>query len=211
MTYVNQTLPTPPTIHDIRRTVIDPVQVLTNGTYEYRIRRQRFEKFSWEIPTQTMSNEDKETFRAFFNRVTQNGLNAFNFVDPELSNVVDAPLSFVSGTTWSMNFGNVTTGTPVAGNHPTFFNVRTVPSIVVSLDGFPIAASSWTYQLTNGLPTITVTGSNAGSDITVTGTIPFIVRLDSSWSDVLTALDCNNSAIFHNVNSIKLMEVYGEQ
>ena len=203
MAFDNVVFPVVPLIHDLQRTTIDPVQVFSNGTYEYRVRRQRQEKFSWAIPGQTMSNEQKESVRTFLQE-RLSGSNTFPYIDPELSYMTDGLMTHYSGTQFYFNLPNGAN----AGTHPLF--TSDFSSLTVTVDGgLPIAPTS-TGVVNNTIPVIDVPGTNAGSVVRVSGTVYFVVRLDSAFNETILALDCTNTPTYHSVSPIRLMEVYGE-
>lgn len=211
MAFTTDVFPVPPTIHDIRRTVIDPVQVITNGSYEQRIKRQRFERFTWEIPTQTMTNAQKENMRAFISE-HNNGLDSFLYNDPELSNMTEVPLLLVPGTTtdYYAKFGMTKTGgTAVVGNHPIFYpGTEGVDFNLIDNSG-TIPVNEYSFVVENGIPMFRFSTLPTGP-VKITGSVPFVVRVDSSFSETAMALDCNNDSTHHSVNSIKLISVFGE-
>lgn len=198
MAYNNVEFPYYPTKHDIVKEVIDPVSIITNGNYEYRVKKQRWEKFKWTLPTQTMKADQRDAVRAFL-LARQNGLNSFKFQDPDIPSLTDALLSWNSGTLWNLN---LPLDANTAGTHPIFHP----GSLTVTVNGSPGTISS--YNVTNGVPTITVTGTNSGSIVRVSGTIYFTVRLDSSFSQAYSALDSNNKTVGLTVNEISLVEVF---
>ena len=202
MAFEDVTFPYVPTIHDQTRNVNDPVAVSTNGTYEYRVRRQRWEQFVWKIPSQTMTTEQKEAVRTF---LSQRGasLTSFKFIDPELSTFTDAVMVHNSGDDWNLAIPyDATTG----GVHP-MFNPD-IGVLTVTVDGAPGTIAS--FNLIDGVPTIQVTGTSGGEVVKVTGQIPFTVRLGSNFQESLYALCQDNTPRGHVVQAITLVEVYGE-
>lgn len=206
MAFENVTFPYYPMKHGISKSIIDPVSIISNGNLESRIKRQAWEKYEWTLPTQTMTNEQKEDIKAFLLQ-RNHSLNSFKFVDPDMAAWVDTQLSYHSGNLWKVNlplnsFDITGSG---AGTHP-IFN----PSITsVTLNGG--SASFGAVQITDGVPVIPVTGSSSGSTVRITGGIPyFTVRLASTLSYNLVALDINNETLGISHTAIKLIEVFGE-
>ena len=204
MAFDNVTFPTVPLIHDQRRSVIDPVSILSNGNYEYRVKRQQWEKFAYEVPAQTMTPTQKESVRQFLMQ-RNNGLNAFKYNDPDLSVWSDVKLSHAGGSNWYLY---LPFDSSTAGNTHPLFN-QTPGDFTAEVNSSPASITS--YQLVGGVPTFTITGAtSAGDDVRLTGTAYFNVRLDSSFSDTLYALCTDNSPRGHQVTAIRLMEVHGE-
>ena len=203
MAFEDVTFPYVPTIHDQTRNVNDPVAVSTNGTYEYRVRRQRWEQFVWKIPAQTMTTEQKEAVRTF---LSQRGasLTSFKFIDPELSTFTDAIMSYNGGSDWNLALP-YDTSTP--GVHP-MFNPD-IGVLTVTRNGSPATISS--FQLKDGIPTITIPETVNPADVMrVSGQVPFTVRLGSNFQESLYALCQDNTPRGHVVQAITLVEVYGE-
>lgn len=203
MAFDNVTFPSPPLGGlDVRREVIDPVSVSTNGSYEYRVRRQRWERFIWTIPTQTMTNTQKEEMRTFLS-ARSHGLNSFKYDDTELSTFDDAILEHNNGAWWNVA---IPLGTSTPGTHPMF--ATHWPSLSVTVNGG--AGSLSGFSLQNGVPCVAVSGTTGTEVVRITGSIPFVVRLGSNFQEAMLALCSDDSPRGHSVNSIKLVEVYGE-
>lgn len=202
MAFDNVVFPTLPLIHDQNREVIDPVAIATNGSYEYRVRRQRWEKFVWRLSTQTMTNAQKEEVRGFL-QARNAGLNSFKYTDPELSTLSSALMSHNTGEYWNLA---VPLDSSTAGTHP-IFNPDT-SSLTVTVDGSPGTIAG--FSVLNGVPVIQVTGTTGSEVVRVSGTVYFTVRLGSNFQESLFALCTDNSPRGHVVQSITLVEVYGE-
>lgn len=202
MAFENVTFPFVPLIHDQVREVIDPVSVSSNGTFEYRIRRARWESFIFRVPTQTMTDPQKETVRTFLSK-RRAGLNSFKYTDPAYKEFISALLSFNSTTFWNLNlpFDTSTAGTA----HPVF----KVGTLTATKNGSP--ATVLGTSIIAGQPVVQISGSISTDIIKVSGPIFFVVRLDSNFNEALTALQCSDNRPFvHTVGEIRLVEVFGE-
>lgn len=199
-----------PTKHGVSRIVIDPVAVVSNGTYEYRVKRARYERFAWTIPTQTMTQTQKVAMRQFLQQ-RNHGLNSFKFVDATQTRFVDAVMpsstvrdSGAGSTSWDvfLPFDTSTYGT----NHP-LSNIDNT-GWTVTLNGSPTSFGSFTAA---GTPsTFTIAGSSPSDVVRVTGNITFTARLDGQFQAAMIGLDTNNEAVGHSVSALKFIEVYGE-
>lgn len=203
MAFDNATFPFVPLKHDRRVTVIDPVSVVTNGNYEYRVKRQQWERFEFTLSAQTMTNEQKENIRQFLMQ-RDNSFRTFKYVDPEYSTWEDVVLPY-SGT-WGHHYMYLPFGASTPGTTHPLFN-QDAADFTVKLGGTP---TTFTFEKLNGIPTVYSFGANGIDPLTISGTISYNVRLNSSFQDVLFALDCNDAALGHQVPSISLMEVHGE-
>ena len=206
MAFEDVVFPYYPMKHNISKSIIDPVSVVSNGNREYRIKRQAWERYEWTLPVQTMTNEQKEEIKAFL--LSRNhSLNSFKFVDPDMAAWVDTKLTNISADNWEVNLplNNFNQTTSLPGTHPCFnANVTNV-----TVNGSP--ELNFTVSVANGIPKIFVLGSPIGSDVRLTGGIPyFTVRLASSLGYTLAALDTNNETLGVNHAEIKLIEVFGE-
>ena len=201
----NVVFPDYPMIHGLNKHIKDEVSINGNGTYEYRVKRSRWERYMWSIPTQSMTDAQKEEIKNFL--VQRNhALNSFKFVDPDATQFSNALLSHNSGDYWNLALPY---GTSIAGTHPIFNPV--VGSLSVTVGGVGDTINAFT--ILNGVPVIQITGTTSGSVVRVTGPIYFTVRLATELSYALAALDAcagTNTPIGHTVNSIELVEVYGE-
>jgi len=205
MAFDDVVFPTVPLIHDQIRETIDPVSVASNGSYEYRTKRQIWERFVYRISTQTMTTTQKEQIRNFL-LARGHGLNSFKYHDPELSLLQDAVLDYNSGTEWNLALPLDST---TAGTHPLFNLDETgSPALSVTVDGSPGTLGS--ISVISGQPVITVSGTTGTEVVKLSGNAYFTVRLDSNFSETLQALNTSNRPIGHVVNEIRLVEVFGE-
>jgi len=202
MAFDNVIFPDYPMIHGVGKNIIDLVQTNSNGTYEYRVKRTGWERYIWNIPTQTMTVAQKETIKSFL--VQRNhALNSFKFVDPDSPNLVDGIMSHSTGDYWNLNIPYDAT---TAGTHP-IFN-PTVGSLTVTVDGGADTIDA--FDLSTGVPRIQILGTTGAELVKVSGPYYLTVRLSTNLSYALFALDSNNEGIGYSVNNIELVEVFGE-
>lgn len=204
MAFEDVVFPYYPMKHNISKTIIDPVSIVSNGNREYRIKRQSWERYKWTLPTQTMTNAQKEEIKSF---LLQRGhsLNSFKFVDPDAAVWNNTRLLYHSGTTWEVNLPFSQTDQTVPGNHP-LFNATIDGGL---LDG--VGTGPRTITILDGVPTVNYTTSNSGSVVEITDGVPyFTVRLASTVSYALAALDVDNETQGVQHAAIELIEVFGE-
>ena len=200
MAFDNVVFPYYPMKHDITRTVEDPVNIVTNGTYEYRVKRQRWDKFTWVIPTQTMKADQRDAIKSFL-AARNHGLNSFKFQDPDLPSLTDALLAHDHDSKWRLA---IPFDENTAGTHPIFHH----GTMTATVNGSP--ASIIGYEVHNGIPLVHVSGSHSGSIVRISGPIYFAVRLANTFSEAYSALNSSNRPIGLNVSEIELQEVFGE-
>jgi len=179
------------------------VSVSSNGTYEYRVKRTRWERYSWKIPTQTMTNDQKNDIKNFLVQ-RGHGLNSFKYVDRDQPTLTLNTLSWNSADKWNLNlaFDDTTPGT-----HPIFNPENT--TLQVYINGI-LSYTGVNVEYINGQPVIVVPTSSNGDDIKVSGVLPHTVRLASDFSSTIIALDCNADPLGHSTEAISLIEVFGE-
>lgn len=202
MSFDSATFPSFPMIHGVSKAISDPVQVSSNGTYEYRVRRNRWERLSWSIPTQTMTVAQKDAIRKFLLQ-RNHALNSFRFIDPEQSTLTSAKMSWNSGTYWNLA---VPLDANTAGTHPIFNPI--LGELTVTVNGSPSTLNSFTVL--NGVPVVSITGTTGSENVRISGNLYYTVRLATDLSYALYALDCSNKPLGYQVSSIELIEVYGE-
>lgn len=208
MAFDNVTFPSYPMIHGLEKTVSDPVVITSNGTYEYRLKRTRWERYTWTIPTQTMTDDQKEEIKNFLLQ-RNHALNSFKFIDPDMSAFDNAIMPF-SGQSGFFNM-NLPAGTDTTGTHPVFNPdmgglTCTVNGSPSTISNFSITAGQPRFQPDLGIPSF-------GDVVRLTGPIHFTVRLAGDLNYALAALDACagvNTPIGHNVSAITLTEVFGE-
>lgn len=206
MAFDNVVFPYYPMIHGTNKTVTDPVAVSSNGTYEYRVKRTRWERYTWTIPTQSMTNDQKNTIKNFLLE-RQHGLNSFRFIDRDQVNMVDNLLEpeIAASGLWKMN---VALDATTVGTHP-IFNPEIATLTATVNGGAPAAVAGFTTN--SGQPAVGITGATNPADVVkISGPLYYTVRLASDFSSTIAALDCNNDALGHNTDSITLVEVFGE-
>lgn len=182
-------------VHGIKKTVqFPPTSILTNGTYEYRVQRGRWEKFRYSIPSRAILNTDRDAVYQFYS--SHRGLyTSFLFEDPERS-FNNTTLTYdVAADGWLFSY-------PGTVSHPLFHqdaglvfkrnNVITTPTI----------------DTTNTFPVIKFAGQAPSDVITVTGKIYLIMRFDSDVSWSFEALDLTNKPVVSGFDEILLQEVF---
>jgi len=209
MAFDNTIFPYYPIKHNISKTIINPVSIVSNGAFEYRIKRQAWERYKWILPTQTMTQEQKEQIKSFL--VQRNSsLNSFKFRDPDAASYINAELPLYSGAfhnailPLSMVDQSSTNG---YGNHP-IFNIDTT-QLTWTLNGVTQGAGI-NLSYTNNEPLLEFPGSIFSDTVKVSGPITFTVRLNSTIEYALIALDTNNETAGVNHAAIELIEVFGE-
>jgi len=203
MAFDNVNFPDYPLIHGLNKVITDPVQVSSNGTYEYRVKRSRWERYTWSVPTQTMTTAQKEEIRTFLSQ-RNHGLNSFKFIDPDYAAFDAAIMSHNSTDKWNLALP-FDTNTP--GDHP-IFNPN-VSALTVTVNGSPGVLGS--ASIIDGVPVIQVNGTTGTETIRITGQIDFTVRLNTDFKYALFALQCSdNRPAGHTVSAIELTEVFGE-
>lgn len=202
MAFDNIEFPFYPMIHGTGKTVTDPVSVSSNGTYEYRVKRTRWERYTWKLPTQTMTDNQKNSIKNFLLQ-REHSLNSFRFVDRDKPNMVDNLLSYNSTDQWNLNIALDAT---TVGTHP-IFNPD-ISGLTATVDGTPTAITGFGYL--GGQPVIDLPGTTGTEVVKVSGPLFHTVRLGSDFGSTIAALDCNADALGHNTDSIVLVEVFGE-
>lgn len=184
-------------IKDVSKTEVFPVDIQTNGMNEYRSTPFDWEYFTWNIPTWSILNEDKVELVSFL-RQTKYGLRSFKYQDPDMPSLVNNRVPNITGSKWKLTLA-IADG--VTGDHPIFHP----GALTVRRNGFVVAHS---FAIENGVPVLTVAGSNPADDIRVSGDIYFAVRLDSPFSWVITALNSGNTPAAVRHADIQLKEVF---
>ncbi len=207
MAFVNQLFPNYPMIHGLGKTIINPVDIVSNGNIEYRVKRQVHERFEWSLPSQTMTNVQKEDIKSFLTQ-RNSALDSFKFIDPDAAAWDNARLPFASGDRWKVTVPFNMVDQSIAGTHP-LYNPDTVNwSFTVNGSAF---AGTPVFSIIAGEPVVTLAGTSSGNDIRVSGPIHFTVRLNGPISYSLAALNTINNTLGVQHNNISLIEVFGEQ
>lgn len=203
MAFDNVSFPDLTLIHGVTKDIIDPVSVVGNGVVEYRNQRTRWERFNWTLPTQAMREEKRLEIRQFL-LARDHSLNSFKFTDPDIPELVDAPLQYHSGSGnsyWYLSLP-IDDSTP-STRHPLF---SVTSGLTAKVNGSSETISS--YTTSGGVPVIQVANSDNGDTVTISGDITFVVRLDSTLSWTLAALDTDNRSVGIINNQIILKEVF---
>jgi hypothetical protein len=201
MAFQNKTFPSIKLIHGVQRTELAPVNTTGNFLNERRIKKHRSTKFQWTIPAYLMEESYVQELRDFLAGVDF-ALDSFRFKDPFYPEFVDAPLSHHSTDLWKLNIPRQFDGT--AGTHPIFNPV--VGELTATVDGSPQAINA--FSIVNGEPVIQLLGTTGTETVLVSGNCYMTVRLDSTLSQQIVALDTANKPLGLNMNDIKLTEVF---
>jgi len=201
-----------PMIHGMVKTIIDPVTIVSNGSYEARTKKQAWERYKWTIPTQTMMNAQKEEVKSFLIQ-RSHSLNSFKFVDPDAPVWAGTKLAHHSSTYWEVNlpYNTIQGGSPAEepGTHPVFNH--NAGQCNMTRNGSPAGADGSIIYIVDGVPCVKILGSSPSDEVIITsGPIYFTVRLNSTLSYALEALDTDNNTVGVNHSAIELIEVFGE-
>ena len=193
--------------HGNIKEIIDPIAVTGNGTREVRRKINRWDRYTWTIPSRQLLEADKLEVIKFFRQV-QSGLTSFLYQDPDFPEFNGHKLGNRSGSTWYLNIPYDLT-TP--GTHP-IMNPQ-MGELTFKLNGVTTAS---TFAIdANGYPYVNVPGSSAGSTITVFGNVYLTARFDGSISTTITSMEkstLNSNCIVKPsvslMSDIKLIEVF---
>lgn len=193
--------------HGNIKETIDPITITGNGTREVRRKQNRWDRYSWTIPSRQLIESDKLALIKFFRQV-ESGLTSFLYQDPDFPEFNGHTLQNRSGSTWYLNvpYDLITPGT-----HPIFH--PQLGELTFKVNG---TNASTTFAIdSNGFPYVTIAGSSSGSTITVYGNVYMTARFDSSITTTITAMEkstLNNSCIVKptvsSISDIKLIEVF---
>ena len=199
MAFDNVTFPSVALVHDITRQTIDPVSIVGNGYKEYRVSRTKWERYIWTIPTRVL-NSTKQSAIAKFLSEREHSKDAFKFADPLNNTVTDMQLTFRSGTTWWLYCPHQGTNT-VNPRHPMFHP----GTLVLEVGGTPTAFTTTKTALG---AYVTVTGTNSGSVVTISGDYAHAVRLDSIPTFTAATLTETNAPYLFYSGDLVLSEVW---
>ena len=195
--FKDQLFPNPRLIHDLQILKVRPVTIVGNSITEFRISKLRNYRKQWVWPSRAMMSIDRKVIGTFIEDVAEFGQNSFKFFDPDNRAWNNVTLTY-QGT--SNYFKLTERGTDV---HPIY---HLGADVVVKLGGTTVAASR---VIVNGEPVLAVTGANAGSLVTITGSFYYAVRMNQSdYSYGMTALDVNNGPLADTFGDISLIEVF---
>lgn len=194
--------------HGNVKEIIDPITVTGNGVREVRRRQNRWDRYSYNIPSRNLYQADKEALVKFYRQV-QGGLTSFLYQDPDFPEFNGHTLQNRSTNTWYLNIP-YDISTP--GSHP-ILNPQ-LTELVFKLNNVPIGVT-FTIDPSTGFPYVTIPGSNPSSNITVFGPIYITVRFDSSITTTIVAMEkstlggsCNVIPTYQSIADIKLIEVF---
>lgn len=199
MAFQNELFPSIKLIHGVSKSIIDPVSIISNGNTEYRVKKNRYARFTWSIPSNNLNEEDKLEINAFLSD-KDHGLDSFKFTDPDLSTLSAGLMSSAGTDTWFLNIPHDTNN---AGKHPIFHS----SNLTATKNGLAATIASTSLD-SNGRPILTITGSIPSDVIRITGNFYFAVRLDSSTGWSLKALTGTNTPDIVGYSEIKLIEVF---
>jgi len=200
MAFQNELFPSVKLVHGVSKSILDPVAVVSNGNTEYRIKRNRYERYQWLIPSNNITDADKVIISGFL-ADKDYALDSFKFQDPDLPRLTDALLASYSGNQWLLN---VPFDTNTAGTHRIFHVSGTVTA---TINGTPVTV------ILGGLspevnPVVVVVGSVPGDVVRFTGDVHFVVRLDSTIGWSIKAVDGVNVPTIVGYSELKLIEVF---
>lgn len=198
MAFINEQFPNVKLIHGFSKSISDPVGVVSNGNIEFRIKKNRFSRYSWEIPSSNITEENKLEINAFLAN-KDHSLNSFKFSDPDQPSLVNAVMNNKSGSDW---YFSIPFSDNIAGNHPIFHS----NNLTATMNG--VAANITSTSVSEGRPIITILGSGPSDVIRISGDLLFAVRLDSSTGWVIQALNTDNTPNIVNYSTLKLLEVF---
>mgnify|MGYP000638604153 CR=1 FL=1 len=200
MAFQNELFPSVKLVHGVAKSILDPVAIVSNGNTEYRIKRNRYERYQWLIPSNNITDEDKVTISGFL-ADKDYALDSFKFQDPDLPRLDNAKLGYDNASDW---FFNIPYDENTPGKHRVFHS----DNLVVTVDGGP-APFGWSLATnSSGNPVIHITSVFDGSDVRVTGDIYFVVRLDSTIGWSIKAVDGVNEPTIVGYSELKLIEVF---
>lgn len=201
MAFQNIIMPKLKLIHGVQKSVVDPVSVIGNGTRETRRKQNRYERFVWRFPSRSVLQESKQELHQFFRGVSAS-LDSFLFQDPDFPEFYNTTLTHKTGSTWYLE---------LPGGHPVFNPV--MGSLTFKVNGVTKAA---TFAIdADGRPTVTVTDSTNITGVTVSGPVYLTIRLNSTLSWTISAMDkspsgadCTPTPLIVDMADIELIEVF---
>lgn len=201
MAFQNVIMPKLKLVHGASKQVIDPVTIIGNGTRETRRKQNRYERFAWKFPSRSILQETKVELYEFF-RGTNMSLDSFLMQDPDFPEFINTPLTHKTSNVWYME---------LPGGHPVFNPV--MGGLTFKVNGVTKAA---TFAIdADGRPTVTVTDSSGASAVTVSGPVYLTVRLNTSISWSISAMDkspsgatCTPTPLIVDLSDIDIIEVF---
>jgi len=201
MAFQDELFPSVKLVHGVGKSILDPVAIVSNGNTEYRIKRNRYERYQWSIPSNNITDEDKLSISGFL-ADKDYALDSFKFQDPDLPSLTGALLANDSGSLWLLN---IPFDENTAGNHRIWHIDDTVATATIN-GGAPQSVSfAWN---SDGNPIIIVAGSVPTDVVRFTGDIEFVVRLDSTIGWSIKSTNGVNTPTIVGYSEIKLIEVF---
>lgn len=224
--------------HGVEKTINDPVSITSNGNREIRRKINKTARYSWNIPSRNLMQDEIEAIVKFADEV---GTDSFLYKDPTLPELIDQPLTpmdtgpgtgywfglYHSGLHPVLNLGSYGTGVFESWEVGSMLS----PDIVIKINGVPIDFSIGTYGTKmnftpslfgSTLPrTFVVNKSfqpyfNGSEVVTYSGPLYHAVRFDSMISYRISAMKkstlldgpCDVVPVVSELADIKLMEVF---
>lgn len=195
MAFSGLTFPNLKLIHGLKKSVILPTVIVSNGNSEFRINRMAFDKYSWSYQARSLINSDKLSLYAFYKSVS-GSLNSFKYQDPDFPNFTGQTLTNQATTKWLFNF-------PGSIDHP-LYNYDA--SMVIKKNG---SIAAWTFSIVASKPIITIAGSIPSDTITVeSGACYLAARFDGNINWQIEALNTDNTTAVVNFDQVNLVEVF---
>lgn len=195
MAFLNVTMPELKLVHGMRKSSSNPVNVLTNGTFEYRLKKSKFDRFVYSFPSRAILNESKLALYQFYSTV-EGPLYSFKFKDFDNKWSGQQLTTYIGSSAWEFHY-------PGNRNHPLW---KYDSGMVVKVNGTPTA---FTHSVVNNVARLTVSGSNSNSVVTIdSGNIYLVGRFSSEISWSLSALDSNNQPLAVDFDAVNIQEVY---
>lgn len=194
MAFLNVILPDIKLIHDVKKSSQLPVTILSNGTFEYRVKKVRFDRFTYSIPSHAVLNSDKLSLYQFYSTV--NG-SLYSFLFKDVDNKWNGQrLTYAGSSKWYFTYpGNLL--------HPLWHYDA---YMTVLKNG---SSASYTHGIVDNMAYLTISGSGSGDVITISsGTIYLCGRFESGVTWSLSGLDENNLPYIVTFDELVIQEVY---
>lgn len=147
MTFSGYSWPTltNPLLNGLKKTFNFPVEVVGNGTFEYRVGRSQYSRLSWEFPARSLLDSDRDKLVQLYN-LCGGSLASFLFADPDYNTITDYQIG--TGTMLAPPSGVVatveTTGGTIPASTTRNYVVTAVGSAGESLPSSQVSATTGT-------------------------------------------------------------------
>lgn len=185
-------------LHNIQRSESAPVKVVGNFTKQYRIKKHRWPRYDWTIPSHSLKVEDANILRDFLISVDYT-LDSFRFVDPYVTAFPSSGalhiLTHSTGEYWLLNTPE---GKPIFNpimSELSFYHNSSGRTPTFSIDA-------------TGNPVVYFSGSSFGDTVIVIGNIYMTARFDTTFATSIVAMDSNNAPIGLAIGEMKITEVF---